>query len=98
MESYRFCNYDEAIEMLQSLKKREKNRKIVIFTIDFDKDMESSGITTPEEGCILIKRSKTIIINEDKYIPHMQLFSTFQTDIKNVVKKGIMHDILVGSG
>ena len=34
------------------------------------------------------------IMNEDEYIPHMQLFNTEQ-DIENIIKRGIMHDILL---
>lgn len=98
MELYRFGNYDEAIKMLQSLKKQGKNKKIMVFTIDFDNDTESNNVTTPEEGCALIKKSETIIINEDTYLSHMQLFSIHQTNIENIVKKGIMHDIVIGSG
>lgn len=94
MESYRFGNIDEAIEMLQSLKKQGKNKKIVVFTIDFDSDLQNKKITTPEEGCRLVMKSKTIIINEDTYVSHMQLFSTKQDNIKNIIKEGIMHDLI----
>ena len=34
-------------------------------------------------------------MNEDTYIPHMQLFSMEQ-DIKNILHEGIMHDIIFG--
>lgn len=96
MESYRFGDYDEAIKMLQELKRQGKKNKQMVFTIDFDNDTESRKTITPEEGCILVRKSKTIIINEDVFIPHMQLFSTVQTDIKNLRKEGIMHDIIFG--
>lgn len=98
MESYKFSNYDDAINMLQRMKKQGKNKKSVVFTIDFDNDTEFKSSITLEEGCALVKKSKTIIINEDVYIPHMQLFSTAQTDIGSIKKEGIMHDIIFGGG
>lgn len=98
MESYKFSNYDDAITMLQRMKKQGKNKKPIVFTIDFDNDTESKSSITFDEGYMLVKKSKTIIINEDVYIPHMQLFSTIQTDIKNIRREGIMHDIIFGSG
>lgn len=94
MESYRFGNIDEAIEMLQSLKKQGKNKKVVVFTVDFDANLQNKKIATPEEGCMLVKKSNTIIINEDTYISHMQLFSIKQDNIKNIIKEGIMHDLI----
>lgn len=96
MESYGFSDYDEAIKMLQSLKKQGKNKKQVVFTINFDEGTESKTIATPEEGCMLVRKSKTIIINEDTFIPHMQLYSREQADIENIIKEGIMHDLIFG--
>lgn len=98
MESYKFSNYDDAINMLRRMKKQKSNKKSVVFMIDFDNDTESSYKITLDEGYTLVKKSKTIIINEDVYIPHMQLFSTVQKDINNIEKKGIMHDIIFGGG
>lgn len=98
MESYKFSNYDDAINMLQKMKKNGKSKKPIVFTIDFDNDTESKSSITFDEGCILVKKSKAIIINEDVYIPHMQLFSAFQTDISSIRREGIMHDIIFGSG
>lgn len=98
MESYKFSNYDDAIDMLQQMKKQGKSKKSVVFTIDFDNDTEFKSSITLDEGCTLVKKSKTIIINEDVYIPHMQLFSTVQTDISSIKKEGIIHDIIFGGG
>ena len=61
---------------------------------DFDNDEESRKTATPDEGCVLVRKSKTIIINEDTFIPHMELYSVQQNDIENIIKKGIMHDII----
>lgn len=98
MESYEFTSYDDAIYFLQKMKTKWKNKKHVVFTIDFDNDTELKSSITLEEGCTLVRRSKTIVINEDVYIPHMQLFSTTQTDIEKIRKEGIMHDIIFGGG
>lgn len=95
-ETYEFGSFDEAIEILQSLKKEGKDGKVVVFTTNFDKNKESKKVISPDEGCALVRRSKTIIINEDTYIPHMQLFSKAQTDIENIIKEGVMHDIIWG--
>lgn len=97
METYEFTDYDKAIEMLQSMKKQGKNGKIIVFTINFDDNTESKKITTPDDGCVLVRKSKTIIINEDTLLTHMQLYSHVQTDIENIIKKGIMHDIILGT-
>ena len=45
---------DKAIEKLQRLKKDKKKRKVIICTVDFDSDEESTKITTPEEGCLIL--------------------------------------------
>lgn len=94
--TYEFKDVDSAIRELKKLKKGNKNRKIIICTIDFDKDEQSRKTATPDEGCILVEKSKTIIINEDTFISHMELYSTIQTDIENIIRKGVMHDIIFG--
>lgn len=94
-ETYDYSTIDEAIERLQKLKAEGKNPKnVVILTMDFDNNISSKKIATPDDGCLLVKKSKTIIMNEDEYIPHMQLFNTEQ-NIKNIIRRGIMHDILL---
>ena len=94
MNSFKFTDVDDAIRKLQDLKKENKKGRIVICTIDFDNDKESRTTATPDEGCLLVRRSKTIIMNEDTFIPHMELYSRKQTDIENIIKEGIMHDII----
>ena len=95
MKSIRkFGDVDSAIKSLQDLKKDGKKRTIIISTIDFDNDEEFRKEATPDEGCVLVRKSKTIIINEDEYIPHMELYSMVQNDLKNIIKKGVMHDII----
>lgn len=96
MKSYfKIMNIDDAIKKLQDVKKNNGNGLIIIYTIDFDNNTESRKATTVEYGSRLVKKSKTIIMNEDQYIPHMELYSIKQTDIKNIIKKGVMHDIIL---
>ena len=92
-QTYKFTDVDSAIEMLQNLKKLNIEKGIA-FTIDFDNQEESKKIVTPDDSCLLIRKSKTIIVNEDTYIPHMQVFSTNQSDLKNIRREGKMHDII----
>ena len=96
MESYMYLDVDKAIETLQNLKKKNKKCKVIICTTDYDNNIEGdTKIATPDEGCVLVRKSKTIIINEDTFIPHMQLFSK-QQNIENIIKEGIVHDIIFG--
>lgn len=96
MESYIYLDGDKAIETLQKLKKKNKKCKVIICTTDYDNNIEGDiKISTPDEGCVLVRKSKTIIINEDTFIPHMQLFSK-QQNIENIIKEGVVHDIIFG--
>jgi len=89
-ETYDYTSIDEAIDRLQKLKAEGKNPKnIVILTMNFDNNTSTKKIATPDDGCLLVRKSKT-----DTYLPHMQLFNTEQ-DIENIIKRGIMHDILL---
>ena len=90
------CNsIDKAIEILKKIEKAngEKNKKILICTIDFDNNTHQRKTATPEEGCGLIRKSKTIFFNEDKYFPHMELYSRIQ-NIDDIKAVGVMHDII----
>lgn len=92
--TFKFSDVDSAIEKLQQLKRENKNGTVVICTVDFDNDKESRKTATPDEGCLLVRKSKTIIINEDTFIPHMELYSVVQNDLENIIKRGVMHDII----
>ena len=48
-ETFECMDCDKAIEKLQRLKKENKKRKVIVCTIDFDSDEESTKITTPED-------------------------------------------------
>lgn len=94
--SFKIVNVDDAIKKLQDLKRVNNNSTILICTIDFDNDEERQMTATPEEGCILVKKSKTVILNEDEFIPHIELYSIEQKDISNIIRRGTMHDIIFG--
>ena len=94
MESYIYLDGDKAIETLQKLKKKNKKCKVIICTTDYDNNIEGDiKISTPDEGCVLVRKSKRGKRNEDTCIPQMQLFSK-QRNIENNIKEGVVHDII----
>lgn len=92
--TFEYIDADRAIEKLKNLKKDNKKRKIIICTIDFENEIEIRKTASPDEGCVLVEKSKSIIYNNDTYFPHMELYSIIQKDISNVQASGIMHDII----
>lgn len=95
-----YCDEDKAIKILKKMKKENKSgkkRRIVICTFNFDEDTETRKVASPEEGCLLVKKAETIILDDDVYFPHMELYSIFQ-DIHDIRRKGVMHDIILCSG
>lgn len=94
-QTFEFLDIDSAIEKLQKLKKENKKRRITICTIDFDNDEEIRRQCSPDEGCVLIRESKTIVFNDDQFLPHLELYSVLQRDLDNLVRKGVMHDIIL---
>ena len=93
-ETFEEMSCDEAIVLLQNLKKENKDCKVVITSFDFDKNEEHRNISTPDRACILVKRSSTVILNNDSILPHMQLYSKRQI-AENIVREGMMHDVLL---
>ena len=93
MISCEFLNVDDAISKLQRLKKCGK--KALVYVINFDNEQEDRMIVTYDEGCRLIRDAKTIVHNDDQYVPHMELFSVIQKDINNIIRRGVMHDIIL---
>ena len=93
MQTYGFIDVDAAIKKLQNIKKKNINAKVIICTIDFDNDSESRIVASPDDGCKLVRKSKTIIFNGDRYFPHIQLFSKKQESITNIQRIGVVHDI-----
>lgn len=94
LETYEVMNCDEAIRLLQRLKKKNKNCKVIVTSFDFDKNEEHRKEATPEKVCVMVKNSDTVIINTDEFFPHMQLYSRHQIP-ENIVREGIMHDVLL---
>ena len=95
MQTYEFMSVDDAIKKLQDIKIKNDKARIIICTIDFDNDSESRLIETPDYGCALVRKSKTIIYNNDEFIPHMQLFTKKQDSIRNIQRIGVLHDIFI---
>ena len=93
--SYKFMSVDNAIKELSKLKKN--NKHVAVWVIDFDKEHEDKIMVSYTEGCNLIRKAKSIVHNDDEYIPHLELFSIVQKDINNVIRSGTMHDILLPS-
>lgn len=95
-------NIDEALEKMIQIKNEKKNGKkvnvnVVICTIDYDNDTEDRKIATPDEGCVLIRKSKTRIFNDDDFFPHMELYSKVIkniSDLNSRKREGIVHDII----
>ena len=92
--TYEYCSIDQAIEKLQNLKKKNKKYKILICTIDYDQKEEMKKLTTPEEGCELVRKAKSVFMNEGEVFEHVQLFSIVQ-DLKNMRREGVTHDIIL---
>lgn len=93
MATFSFMSVDNAIKELTYLKQHGK--KTIICIIDFDNDTEERKAVTYDESCRLIKGANTIIHNQDDFIPHLELYSTIQKDIRNIIPSGIMHDIYI---
>ena len=65
----------------------ERAKKVV--TVEIDKTL------MPILNDTLSEFDNTIIINEDEYIPHIELYSMIQNDLENIIKRGVMHDIII---
>lgn len=92
---FEILSVDKAIKKLTKMKK-DDSKKIAICIIDFDNDTTEKVIASYSESCDIIKNGMTIAHNRDKYISHLEVFSVVQ-DINNILPKGTMHDILIGS-
>lgn len=91
--TYEILSVENAIKKLNQIK--GTNKKVAVCIIDFDNDQEDTMMVTYKEGCKLIRAAKSIIHNGDEFIPHLELFSVIQNDVNNMIKKGVMHDILL---
>ena len=93
-QTYDVLSVDDAIDRLKKIKNKNPQERIIICTIDFENDSETRKSCSPDEGCLLIRKSNTIVYNGDKFLPHMEVYSIRQKDIKNIIRKGVMHDII----
>ena len=94
-ETFEIMTYDEAIKLLQDLKKKNKDCKIIVTSFDFDNNEEHRRVASPDRVCVLVRNSNTVVFNSDEFLPHMQLYSKSQV-AENIVREGVMHDILLG--
>lgn len=89
-QTIEILNVEDAISRLS----KATGKRIIICTIDFDNDRETKKTGTKEEGYTLIRNAKTIICDKDDIVQHLGLFSILQKDIKHILPKGTMHDIM----
>lgn len=94
LETFEIMSCDDAIKLLQNLKKKNKDCKVIVTSFDFNNNKEWKKISTPDRVCVLVKNSNTIILNRDDFLPHMQLYTKNQVT-ENIVRDGIMHDVLL---
>lgn len=94
METFEIMTCDEAIKVLQKMKKQNKNCKVAVTSFDFETNETKFRAASPDGVCILVKNSNTIIMNDDDFFPHMQLYSRSQIP-ESIVREGIMHDVLL---
>jgi len=93
MPTFEFLDADQAIKKIEYLK-RNKKRSIVCI-INFDEDTEERKTVNYDESCRLIECANTIVHNDDDFIPHLELYSTRQEDIRNIIGEGVMHDLYI---
>lgn len=91
---FEFLDIDDAIEKLSKIKK--ENGHVTVCMIDFDNDKTDRKVVTYDEGCKIIRNGATIAYNHDSFISHLEVFSTKQKDIENILPIGVIHDILIG--
>lgn len=89
-QTVEILNVEDAIDRLS----KATGKKVIICTIDFDKDEETQKTGTKEEGYTLIRNAKTIICDNDDIVQHLGLFSILQKDINHMLPSGTMHDIM----
>lgn len=93
--TFKFVSVNDAIKQLETMKKYGK--KGIVCIIDFDNNTEARKTVNYDESCLLIKKANTIIHNQDDFIPHLELYSAVQKDIKNIIPIGTMHDIYINA-
>ena len=94
MGTFEIMTCDEAIKVLQRMKKQNKKCKVAVTSFDFDNDETKCRAASPDGVCVLVRNSNTVIMNGDDFFPHMQLYSRKQIP-EDIVREGIMHDVLL---
>ena len=94
METFEIMTCDEAIKMLQRIKRQNRDCKVAVTSLNFDTDETKFKIVSPDGVCVLVQNSNTVIMNGDDFFPHIQLYSRKQIP-EDIVREGIMHDVLL---
>ena len=92
--NFEILSVDKAIKKLARIKKIiRKSQFVLLISIMI---RLKKVVASYSESCNIIKNGMTITHNQDEYISHLEVFSVVQ-DINNILPKGTMHDILIGS-
>ena len=93
IEKFVALSKQEAKEIID---RRGGNGTMIILFVDYDFNPERVDRKSVEKEMVygLINAAHTIIFNDDRYVPHMQLWSVKQ-DPEKMVRKGSLHDVLI---
>lgn len=93
-ESIIIVTADEAIDRLIQHKQMYGNH-VSVCIVDLTNGAEKKERKTIEEGCSIISKSGTLLINEDDYVPHLMAFNTQKKNM--FLRDGKVHDFLLSS-
>ncbi len=93
-ESIIIVTADEAIDRLIQHKQMYGNH-VSVCIVDLANGAEKKERKTIEEGCSIISKSGTLLINEDDYVPHLMAFNTQKKNM--FLRNGKVHDFLLSS-
>lgn len=83
-----------ATKIISELKTENSDKKVVVCTVDFNKNKEERHLCAIDDCVKLIKKAKAAIVEHDEFFGHLQLYSTSQNDVENIVRSGVMYDII----
>lgn len=93
-ESVIIVTIDEAINRLIQHKQMYGDH-ISVCIVDLKNGIEKKERKTIEEGFNIIYESRTLLFNEDDYVPHLMAFNLQADDI--LCKDGKVHDFLLSN-
>lgn len=95
-ESIIIVTADEAIDRLIQHKQMYGNH-VSVCIVDLTNGAEKKERKTIEEGCSIISKSGTLLINEDDYVPHLMAFNTQKRTCFSEMEKYMIFYYLVKS-